>query len=53
MGKNWTVKDQIMLESDIKDSILAEAAYFKTEPKYNDLEEVEFDEFCNSFFSEF
>ena len=53
MNKNWTYKDQMMLESDIKDSILAGTAYCNSEPAYNDLEEVDFNEFCDSFFIEF
>ena len=51
--KNWTYEDQMMLESDIKDSILAGAAYFDSKPNYEDLEEEFFDEFCDSFFETF
>ena len=51
--KNWTYEDQMMLDSDIKDSILAGAAYFDFKPSYEDLEEEFFDEFCDSFFEAF
>jgi len=51
--KNWTYEDQMTLDSDIKDSILAGAAYFDSKPSYEDLEEEFFDEFCDSFFETF
>lgn len=53
MSKKWTYEDQMIFESDLKDSIMAGAAYFNTDPSYKDLEEVVFDEFCDSFFEEF
>ena len=37
-------------ESDIKDSILAGTAYFDSIPRYDDFEEVNFDDFCDPFF---
>ena len=52
-GKNWTIEDEMLLESEIKDSIMAGAAYFNSEPSYSDIEEVDFDEFCDSFFKTF
>lgn len=53
MGKNWTVRDQLIFESDLKDSIIANPAYFSDDPAYKDLEGVDFDEFCDPFFKEF
>ena len=50
MNKNWTDKDQMIFESDIKDSILAGTVYFDSIPRYDDLEEVNFDDFCDPFF---
>jgi len=52
MGKNWTFDDELILMSDIKDSINAGAGYFNSEPSYNDLKGGDFDEFCDSFFEE-
>ena len=52
MGKNWTAEDQMIFESDIKDSINAGVAYFNTKPSYNDIKEIDFNEFCSSFFKE-
>lgn len=52
-GKNWTIEDEMMFESDLKDSIIAGAAYFNSHPSYCDLKEVDFDEFCDSIFKEF
>lgn len=53
MGKNWTIEDEMMFESDLKDSIMAGAAYFNSYPSYYDIEEEEYNEFCDSFFEEF
>lgn len=53
INKNWTIEDELMLMSDVKDSINAGSGYFNSEPRYNDLEGVDFDEFCNSFLEEF
>ena len=53
MGKNWTMMDQAMFESDVRDSILAEVTYFNSKPNYDDMEEVDFDEFCSTFYAEF
>lgn len=51
--KNWTKEDQIIFESDVKDSVIAAAAYFNSKPNYNDIEEVDFNDICDSFFKEF
>ncbi len=48
--EKWSYEDEMMLESDIKDSIIAGAAYFNSRPSYDDLNEVDFNEFCDSFF---
>ena len=51
--KVWSAIDMLIFESDVKDSIIAGAAYFNTEPSYKDLEGVDFNEFCNTFYEEF
>lgn len=53
MNKNWTYEDQMIFESDLKDSILAGVAYFNSTPSYDVLEEEDFDDFCDPFFEEF
>ena len=53
MNKNWTYEEQMKFESDVKDSILATVAYYKTTPSYNDISKEEFNEFCDSLFEEF
>ena len=53
MNKNWTYEDQMIFESDLKDSILAGVAYFNSTPRYDVLEEEDFNDFCDSFFEEF
>ena len=54
MEKNWTDNDQALFESDLKDSIVADVAYFNSMPRYNDSTEREnFDEVCDSFFEKF
>ena len=50
MGKNWTYEDQMVFEADVRDSVVAAVAYFGGEPEYKDIEGVDFDEFCDSFF---
>lgn len=50
---NWNYEDQMAFESDVKDSINAEVAYFHCNPSYNDIqEEKDFNECCYSFFTE-
>ena len=50
MGKNWTIEDQMIFESDVIDSIAADVAYYDLEPSYNDYMEVDFNGFCDSIF---
>jgi hypothetical protein len=53
MNKNWTYEDQMIFESDLKDSILTGVAYFNSTPSYDVLEEEDFDDFCDPFFEVF
>ena len=54
MMKDWSAIEVMIFESEVKDSIVADAAYFNTRPNYKDLEEeVDFNEFCDSFCEKF
>ena len=47
----WTKIDQMLFESDLKDSIYAVAASEQTEPRYSDMEgEIDFYEYYSPLF---
>lgn len=52
MKDDWKYEDQMIFESDLKDSIYAGAAYFNERPSFKDMEGEDTDEFCCPFFEE-